>query len=193
MIVTEPVCSFFPLLSLGAPIAKSVKPSLLKSPDVRTAPQWSYASFLSGTPGIFWWMRKEVSVVIPDGLPYKSVTAPASWNWPYFSPGAPIAKSLKPSLLKSPDVIAQPHLSFSSPASGIPLVSWSISCEPLVERPDDDPYKMDIFPTSFFPFLSFSGAATARSSYPSPLKSPTESMDPHRSPISFPPKLFDDP
>ena len=54
---------------------------------------------------------------------------------PRFSPGAPIARSLKPSLLKLPTASDRPNSSPASAVSAIPAESCDQNCEPAVATP----------------------------------------------------------
>jgi hypothetical protein len=80
-----------------APTARSAKPSWLKSPAASEKPKRSLFSALLATPEVFWvkyWLPLPLS---PPAEPYSTLTAPAKVMSPTPSPGAPTARSAKPS------------------------------------------------------------------------------------------------
>jgi hypothetical protein len=109
--------------SNGAPTARSPKPSLLKSPAAKASPNESPSSEALPTPGVSWvnnWLPVPVSPAAP---PYSTLTAPTP-NRLLDSPGAPTARSAKPSLLKSPAAKTSPKKSPSSAVLPTPGLSW---------------------------------------------------------------------
>ena len=91
---------------------------------------------------------------------------------PSFSPGAPIARSAKPSPLKLPTASARPKSSPSSGVSAIPAESCDQNCEPAVTTPVALPRS-----TWTAPRRPSSLTPIARSPKPSPLKSPLTAAD----------------
>jgi hypothetical protein len=70
-------------------------------------------------------------VVSPPAAPYKTLIAPAPWMLLTSSSGALIARSAKPSWLKSPDATPEPN---RSPCSGM-LPTWVNSWLPVPLSP----------------------------------------------------------
>jgi hypothetical protein len=112
-----------PMDSPWTPTPRSAKPSLSKSPTPNMLPKKSPASAVLPTPGLSWvknWLPVPVS---PAALPYSTLTAPTSCRL-LDSPAAPIARSAKPSLLKSPTPNALPKVSPASAVLPTPAVFW---------------------------------------------------------------------
>src|SRR5215475_1973270 len=167
--LTAPASSALPTDSNGTPTAKSAKPSLLKSPDAKALPNESLVSAVS-VPDVSWvknWLPVGVS---PAALPYRTLTAPASRTLPTDSNGTPMARSAKPSLLKSPTVSVSPNESCSSPVSA-PDVSWVKNWLPVPVNPAARPYSTLTAPASVALPTDSPGTPTARSAKPSSLKS----------------------
>ena len=93
------------MLSFGMPIARSAKPSELKSPEATTLPNRSPLSRAPFTPHRPWchsWSR----AVTPEADPYITCTAPTSSMPRRSSPGTPTARSAYPSPSKSNGIAA---------------------------------------------------------------------------------------
>src|SRR6266545_2201627 len=133
--LTEPPLTAAPTSSEGAPTARSSTPLLLKSPAASASPKPSSVSAAPTIPGVSWvncWLPVPVS---PAAEPYRTVTAPTSSN------STATARSVRPSLLKSPVASRCPKWSSPSTASGTPAVSWVNCWLPVADRPAAEPYR----------------------------------------------------
>ena len=152
-------------------MARSAKPSLLKSPTPRAEPKPSSVSAPPSTPGVFWeknWLPLADS---PLAEPYRTLTAPASVIVPMSSPGTPMARSINPSLSKSPAARALPNKSNGSAASATPPPPWTKSWLPAPDSPLADPSRTFTAPASSAVPTPSRGTPTARSAKPSLSKS----------------------
>src|SRR6266540_3077665 len=125
--LTAPACVRAPSPSEGTPTARSAKPSLSKSPTPRSAPKPSPASAVPSTPAVSWEKNWPPPAARPLADPYRTLTAPASVIVPTSSPGTPMARSPKPSLLKSPAAKALPK---KSNGSGVVRAADALSRHP---------------------------------------------------------------
>src|SRR5215211_2561904 len=174
--LTAPAPMVVPTRSLGAPAARSANPSWLKSSAANAAPIWSLASTVPPT----WVTSRPPVAVRPAAEPGTTLPAPAPTAVPTASPGAPAARSTKPSWLKSAAASADPNW---SPPSTLPA-TWVNSRPPLVVKPPGGPYSTLTTPAAkTLPTDSY-GAPTARSAKPSWLKSPAANAQPNQSWVS---------
>ena len=109
--------------------------------------------------------------------PYRISTPPASTIDPTSSPGTPIARSSLPSPFKSPEDKELPNALLFSATS----LTFVLSCVrnwfaigDVADRPFEEPYKTCTAPASTIEPKSSPPIPIARSSLPSPLKSPKE-------------------
>ena len=152
-------------------MARSANPSLSRSPTPRAEPKPSSASAAPSTPGLSWEKNCAPLPDSPVAEPYRTVTAPALAIVPMSSPGTPMARSTKPSLLKSPAASALPKRSDASAASGTPPLPCTNCWLPAPDNPAGDPARMFTAPASSAVPTPSRGTPTARSANPSLSKS----------------------
>ena len=133
--LTAPAFAIAPTSSPRAPIARSSKPSLLKSPTARASPKRSPVSATLSMPALSWCQNWLPVAVRPAADPRSTLTAPALATVPTSSPGAPTARSSKPSLSKSPTAKALPNASPLSATLATPALSWCQIWSPVAVRP----------------------------------------------------------
>ena len=132
-----------------------------------------------------WFQLSLPTEVRPSSDPSMMNTVPAPASPPRPSPGAPMAASQAPSLLKSPAATAAPKRSFFWLVSGTPSEFCDQLSSPLVVNPDGLPKNTWMRSVFDFPPRTSPGTPTMMSAKPSLLRSPLARLSPKRSPGSL--------